>query len=78
MESERLISATEARDIINERLRQKLSPSKITRLLQSGEIPSRPSMLDKRKRMIKISDLEHWIEEAKRELGNRAALAFAC
>lgn len=73
MEQDRLVSATEARKIIEERLNLKISQSKMSRLLHKGEIPSQKSVLDARKQLIKMSDLEKWIERAKQEVEERAA-----
>lgn len=41
--------------------------------MQKGEIPSRDSVLDARKRLIKLSDLEKWIERARQEIERAAA-----
>ncbi len=73
MERDKLVSAKEARQIIEERLNMKISQSKVSRLMQKGEIPSQDSVLDARKRLIRLSDLERWIEKAKRELEGAAA-----
>ncbi len=72
MKPDRLISATEAKQIIEEKLNIKVSQSKMSRLMQKGEIPSQESVIDARKRLIKLSDLEKWIEKARREI-ERAA-----
>ena len=76
MEQERLVSATDARKIIEKRLGKNFSQSKMTRLMQSGALPSQPSVLDARKRLIKLSDLENWLVEAEKELEGRPALAL--
>ncbi|GEM_PF-2493960 len=73
MERDKLVSAKEARQIIEERLNMKISQSKVSRLMQKGEIPSQDSVLDARKRLIRLSDLERWIEKARRELEGAAA-----
>lgn len=76
MEQERLVSATDARKIIETRLGKNFTQSKMTRLMQSGALPSQPSVLDARKRLIKLSDLEKWLVEAEKELEGRPALAL--
>jgi hypothetical protein len=73
MDQGRLISATEARELMEKSLKRKISQSKVTRLIQSGEIQAQKSVVDLRKTLVKLSDVEKWIEKAKGEVGDRAA-----
>jgi hypothetical protein len=80
MEQESMISASEAQKLINEELHTTISLSKVTRMMaRGGEIPSEKSLLDKRVRLAKRSDVLAWIHKVQQQRsGGRAAVpAFA-
>ncbi|HLV98692.1 MAG TPA: helix-turn-helix domain-containing protein [Ktedonobacterales bacterium] len=60
-QQERYVSVTEAREMMG------VTVSKMTRLLKRGELPTKPSRVDARKKLIKLSDVQKWIEDAKQE-----------
>ena len=61
MEQDRYLTVNEARKLMG------VSVTKMTRLLKSGELPSSPGTRDKRKKLIKLSDVNKWLEEAAKE-----------
>lgn len=66
-DTERYISATQARRLIAEHL-QAISPTKMTNLVKHGEIPAQRDPIDQRKLRMKESDVMRWIEGKKREM----------
>lgn len=61
MEQDRYISVAEAREMMG------VTISKMTRLLKAKELPSKKSVVDKRKKMVRLVDVQKWIEEARKE-----------
>lgn len=61
MEQERYISVKEARQMMG------VNVSKMTRLLNDGVFHTKPSLLDKRKKLLPLSEVQRWIEEVKQE-----------
>jgi excisionase family DNA binding protein len=62
MEQERYLTVSEARKLMG------VSVTKMTRLLKSGELPSSPGTRDKRKKLIRLSDVNRWLDEALKEI----------
>ena len=70
-----MISATEAKKLMEEHLHQTFTLSKVVRLMTSGQIPSEKSLIDARQRIARRSAVMEWINKAKQQEG-RPALAF--
>jgi len=61
MEQERYISVKEARAMMG------VTISKMTRLIKDGAFHTKPSVIDKRKTLLPLSEVQRWMEEAKQE-----------
>jgi hypothetical protein len=75
-----MISATEAMNLIKERLKRDISLNKVSKMMREGEIPSEESLFDRRKRIARRSEVVKWIEKVLAQEGKlegRAALAIA-
>ena len=72
-----MISASEAKELMEKHLKRKVSLNRVVRLMLDGKIPSEKSIYDARKRLARKSDVMKWIQEVLEQEGSRAALAFA-
>ncbi len=77
-QSDRWVSAKEARDIIEQALQAAgiattFSFSKMMRILAKGEIPSAEGIDDRRKRIMRLSAVQQWIADQKRKIEELAS-----
>ena len=74
-----MISATEAMNLIKDRLQRDISLNKVSKMMRDGVIPSEESLFDRRKRIARRSEVMKWIEgvlQQEGKLEDRAALAI--
>jgi hypothetical protein len=64
-----MISATEAMNLIKDRLKRDISLNKVSKMMRDGVIPSEESLFDRRKRIAHRSDVMKWIEDVLQQEG---------